>query len=39
MSDDVEDSETDDVYHELSKRVNIVKIKTALATQFKLNKC
>jgi len=36
MSDDVEDSETDaDVYHELSKRVNIVKIKTALATQFK----
>lgn len=36
MSEDVENSETDaDVYHELSKRVNIVHIKAALATQFK----
>lgn len=36
MADDIEDSETDaDVFHELSKRINIVHIKNALATQFK----
>jgi len=36
MADDIEDSETDaDVYHELSKRINIVHIKNALSTQFK----
>lgn len=36
MADEVEDSEKDaDVYHELSKRINIINIKTALSTQFK----
>ena len=36
MSDDVEDTEKDaDIYHELSKRINIIHIKSALATKFK----
>jgi cell division protease FtsH len=36
MADEVEDSERDaDIYHELSKRINIINIKAALATQFK----
>ena len=36
MSDEVDDSDTDaDVYHELSKRVNIINIKQALSHQFK----
>lgn len=36
MADEVEDSERDaDIYHELSKRINIINIKTALAKQFK----
>ncbi len=36
MADDIEDSETDaDVYHELSKRINVVHIKNALSSQFK----
>ncbi len=36
MADEIEDSETDaDVYYELSKRINIVHIKNALANQFK----
>jgi len=36
MADEVEDSERDaDIYHELSKRVNIIHIKNALAKQFK----
>jgi hypothetical protein len=36
MAEDVEDSESDaDIMHELSKRVNIVKIKHALSLKFK----
>jgi cell division protease FtsH len=36
MADEVEDSERDaDIYHELSKRINIIHIKNALAKQFK----
>lgn len=36
MADDVEDSESDaDIMHELSKRVNIINIKHALAFRFK----
>jgi len=36
MADEVEDSERDaDIYHELSKRVNIIHIKNALSKQFK----
>lgn len=36
MAEDVEDSESDaDIMHELSKRVNIVQIKHALARKFK----
>lgn len=36
MSDDVEDIETDaDIYHDLSKRINIIKIKDALSRKFK----
>lgn len=36
MADEIEDSDTDaDVYHELSKRINIVHIKNALSNQFK----
>jgi len=36
MADDVEDSESDaDIMHELSKRVNIIKIKDALRRKFK----
>ena len=36
MAEEVEDSEKDaDIYHELSKRVNIIHIKKALLKQFK----
>jgi cell division protease FtsH len=36
MADDVEDSESDaDVMHELSKRINLIHIKNALARKFK----
>ena len=36
MADEVEDSERDaDIYHELSKRINIIHIKNALAKKFK----
>ena len=36
MADEVEDSERDaDIYHELSKRINIIHIKHALSKQFK----
>ena len=36
MADDVEDSESDaDIMHELSKRVNVVRIKHALSKKFK----
>jgi cell division protease FtsH len=36
MADEVEDSERDaDIYHELSKRINIIHIKGALAKKFK----
>jgi cell division protease FtsH len=36
MANDVEDSERDaDIYHELSKRINIIDIKNALFKQFK----
>ena len=36
MADEVEDSERDaDIYHELSKRINIIHIKHALLKQFK----
>jgi hypothetical protein len=36
MADEVEDSERDaDIYHELSKRVNLIHIKNALSKQFK----
>lgn len=36
MADDVEDSESDaDIMHELSKRINIIHIKNALAFRFK----
>jgi hypothetical protein len=36
MAEDVEDSESDaDIMHELSKRVNLVKIKHALSRKFK----
>jgi cell division protease FtsH len=36
MAEEVEDSERDaDIYHELSKRINIIHIKSALAKQFK----
>ncbi len=36
MADDVEDCEQDaDIYHELSKRINIIHIKAALAKKFK----
>jgi cell division protease FtsH len=36
MAEEVEDSERDaDIYHELSKRINIIHIKNALAKQFK----
>ena len=36
MAEEVEDSEHDaDIYHELSKRITIINIKSALAKQFK----
>ncbi|MFA5049302.1 MAG: AAA family ATPase [Patescibacteria group bacterium] len=36
MAEEVEDSERDaDIYHELSKRINIIHIKNALSKQFK----
>lgn len=36
MADDVEDVELDaDIYHEFSKKINIIDIKKALATKFK----
>lgn len=36
MSDEVEDTDRDaDIYHELSKRINIVKIKSVLSGKFK----
>jgi Peptidase family M41/ATPase family associated with various cellular activities (AAA) len=36
MSKEIEDSEVDaDIYHELSKRINIIDIKEALSYQFK----
>ena len=36
MAEEVEDSERDaDIYHELSKRINIIHIKNALLKQFK----
>ena len=36
MAEDVDDSESDaDIYHEISKRVNIINIKQALSVQFK----
>ena len=36
MADEVEDSERDaDIYHELSKRINVIHIKHALSKQFK----
>lgn len=36
MADDVEDVESDaDIYHEISKRINIINIKKALADKFK----
>jgi hypothetical protein len=36
MADEVEDSERDaDIYHELSKRINLIHIKNALSKQFK----
>ncbi len=36
MADDVEETERDaDIYHELSKRINIIHIKNALALKFK----
>jgi len=36
MAEDVEDSERDaDIYHELSKRINIIHIKNALSVKFK----
>jgi cell division protease FtsH len=36
MAEEVEDSERDaDIYHELSKRINIIHIKSALSKQFK----